>query len=149
MAISHVVNTVGDIGCQGKGPFKPNYSEFWLDEICSEPILDVAGFSRLCNACIYVFEKGITYGPWLQRHVKHFETLIRSAEKGCIICTLFMHQVGRKILDRPEASRVLYCFEHSKDAAVISFRMFLGQHTPVLTLSLVPSGELPSGYTLT
>lgn len=69
-------------------------SEAWLDDVCLEPLASEPGFSRLCNACIRVFR--VYPRDKRANHVQYLDTLVRSAQRGCVLCALILHKIERK-----------------------------------------------------
>lgn len=66
-------------------------SETWLDELCLEPLLaPEPGFSQLCNACTLVW--CVHPGDGSANHIQYLDTLIRSAQRGCVLCALILYR---------------------------------------------------------
>lgn len=67
-------------------------SEAWLDEMCLEPLLaPEPGFSKLCNACRRVF--CVHSGNALANHVQNHDTLVLSAQRGCVLCSQILYRL--------------------------------------------------------
>ena len=71
----------------------------WLDDLCLEPITPVAGFSKLCNACIKIFRDDV----WerndyhrLEKHIRYSDVLDLSARRGCRLCDLLLTDIKKR-----------------------------------------------------
>ena len=71
---------------------KPDLPKTWLDEMCLEPLASEPGFSRVCNACIRVFRVDPDYNK-RANHVQYLDTLVRSAQRGCVLCALILYKI--------------------------------------------------------
>ena len=82
--------------------FPGTASSGWLDDLCMEPITPVPGFSKLCNACIKVFRGDIPWRPddteqtLYVRHIRCFEVLKISAQRGCRLCALLLTSIQNR-----------------------------------------------------
>ena len=71
-------------------------SEEWLDELCLEPLASPeSGYAKLCNACKRVFCVYPGKYKWAN-HIQYTDTLVRSAQRGCVLCPLLLYKIEGK-----------------------------------------------------
>lgn len=83
--------------CMDSSNEASDYSDAWLDEISLEPLVSEPGFSSLCNACrrIFCFHPGDESA----NHIQYLDTLVRSAQRGCVLCAKILYRIEAKKID--------------------------------------------------
>ena len=73
----------------------------WRDAQCLEPVTPTPGFSRICNARIQLFRENSEHflQQPLENHIQFLDTLVKSAQRGCLVCALLLNKVERLVGD--------------------------------------------------
>ena len=73
----------------------------WRDAQCLELVTSTPGFSRVCNACIQLFRENSEHflQQPLEDHIQFLDTLVKSAQRGCLVCALLLNKVERLVGD--------------------------------------------------
>ena len=68
---------------------------------CLTPVTPTPGFSRICNACVRLVRENSEH--FLQRplenHIQFLDTLVKSAQRGCLVCALPLNKIERLVGD--------------------------------------------------
>ena len=119
MSSSKSSTTTPEDGSQPENDGKIEHEYEWMDEKCLNPIRSVPGCSRLCDACLWIFQQSpvqmrdqhLVY----RSHLRHLATLIQSTLQGCLLCSRLLSVV---------APRVCPCHLDHDSMAAINLRYY-------------------------
>ena len=117
-------------------------SEAWLDEMCLEPLVSEIGYSTLCNACKRVF--WVLPGEKGAKHIQYLDTLVRSAQRGCVLCSLVKYQIDDMDPSHHLLPQIEIRYEMSFPVGDNErFGVRLVSNYNILELLMLPLGDFP------
>ena len=101
--MSTSTSSINTLECESPSEDDMEYTDERTDEQCLKPIRSMPGCSRLCDACLWIFQHTpmqICERPPVDRsHVRYLATLEKSAGQGCLLCSRLFSNVGRFVSD--------------------------------------------------
>ncbi len=115
--MSTSTSSINTLECESPSEDDMEYTDEWMDEQCLKPIRSLPGCSRLCDACLWIFQQTpmqICERPPVDRsHVRYLATLEKSAGQGCLLCSRLF---GRFVSDHDLMNTINVRFYRDADS---------------------------------